>query len=132
MADYFPILPILRMMKMQRHTSPATVLGFFISERTMPVEKLLDWALVGFLGMLGGLASLFYPGATSMRFDWKTFVGKLVVAFFVGKVAGEFIDVSNQYRAGIIMLLGFFAYPVLGVLEVKVKSAVERFSPGGP
>ena len=67
-----------------------------------------------------------------MRFDWKTFVGKLVVAFFVGKVAGEFIDVSNQYRAGIIMLLGFFAYPVLGVLEVKVKSAVERFSPGGP
>lgn len=95
------------------------------------MEKLLDWALVGFLGMLGGLASLFYPGATSMRFDWRTFVGKLVVAFFVGKVAGEFIDVSNQYRAGIIMLLGFFAYPVLGVLEVKVKSMVERFSPGG-
>jgi len=94
------------------------------------VDKILDWCLVGFLGMLGGLASLFYPGATAMPFTWKMFISKLVVAFFVGKVAGEFIPLDNQYRAGIIMLLGFFAYPVLGVVEVKVKDWLERFNPG--
>ncbi|WP_263264046.1 hypothetical protein [Pseudomonas sp. RIT-PI-S] len=91
----------------------------------------LAWSQFGLLGMLGGLVSYFYPPSTEMRFSWKLFVSKLVISFFVGKVAGEFIAADNQFKSGYIMLLGFFAYPVLGVLEIKVKAWVENFNPPG-
>lgn len=94
------------------------------------LKNALAWLLTGLLGALGGLVSYFYPPSTEMRFSWWLFISKLILAFFVGKVAGEFIPVDNQYRSGFIMLLGFFAYPVLGVIEVKVKAYVERFNPG--
>ena len=38
---------------------------------------------------------------------------------------------TNEYRSGYLMVLGFCAYPVLGMLEVKVKGAIERFNPPG-
>jgi hypothetical protein len=89
----------------------------------------LAWSQFGLLGMLGGLASYFYPPSTEMRFTWRYFISKLILAFFAGKVAGEFIAIDNQFKSGYIMLLGFFAYPVLGVLEIKVKAWVENFTP---
>lgn len=95
------------------------------------IELILSWSQFGLLGMLGGLVSYFYPPSTEMRFAWRYFISKLVISFFVGKVAGEFIAVDNQFKSGYIMLLGFFAYPVLGVLEIKVKAWVENFTPPG-
>lgn len=60
--------------------------------------------------MLGGLASYFYPPSTEARFAWRALIGKLVISFFIGKVAGEFIADENTFKSGYVMLLGFFAY----------------------
>lgn len=95
------------------------------------LTRVLEWSAVGLLGALGGLASLFYPSSVEMRFTWFAFCSKLVLAFFVGKVAGEFISGDNQYRSGVIMLMGFFAYPVMGVAERKLKAWLESINPGG-
>lgn len=95
------------------------------------IELVLSWSQFGLLGMLGGIVSYFYPPSTEMRFTWRYFISKLILAFFVGKVAGEFIDPTNQFKSGYIMLLGFFAYPVLGVLETKVKAWVDNLTPPG-
>lgn len=91
----------------------------------------LAWSQFGLLGMLGGLVSYFYPPSTEMRFSWKLFISKLLISFFVGKLLGEFVPPNNEYKSGYAMLLGFFAYPVLGVLEIKVKAWVDNFTPPG-
>ncbi|PVZ19940.1 MULTISPECIES: hypothetical protein [unclassified Pseudomonas] len=92
----------------------------------------LGWSQYGWLGVVGGVASYFYSKSTEPRFDVRMFVSKLVLAFFVGKVSSEFIPSTDTYKSGYIMLLGFFAYPVLAVLEVKVKGWVENYNPRGP
>lgn len=93
----------------------------------------LAWSQFGLLGLLGGLASYFYPPSTEPRFSLWMFVSKLVAAFFVGKVFGEFIATENNFKSGYIMALGFFAYPVLAVLEGRVRNLVDKFlPPGGP
>ncbi|MBD1553614.1 hypothetical protein [Pseudomonas typographi] len=92
----------------------------------------IAWTQFGVLGVVGGIASYFYSGSTDPRFTARMFISKLVLAFFVGKVAGEFIPDANTYKSGYVMLLGFFAYPVLAVLEVKVKGWVENYNPRGP
>lgn len=95
------------------------------------LEQAIAWSQFGLLGMFGGVASYFYPPSTELRFEWKLFLGKLIMSFFVGRVAGDFIPDAYQYKAGIIPVLGFFAYPVLGVLEQKVKDLVSRYHPPG-
>jgi hypothetical protein len=94
-------------------------------------ESILAWSQFGLLGMFGGLASYFWPPSTEMRFEWRMFLGKLVISFFLGKVAAEFIAVDNTYRSGLIPVLGFFAHPVLGIIETKVKAWVSHFNPPG-
>ncbi|NBB11805.1 hypothetical protein [Pseudomonas sp. SLFW] len=95
------------------------------------LEFILAWSQFGLLGTLGGLASYFYPPSTDVRFTWRNFIGKLVISFFIGKVAGEFIPNENTFKSGYIMVLGFFAYPVLAVIEAKVKTWVESYKPPG-
>lgn len=95
------------------------------------IQGALIWSQFGWLGLLGGLASYFYPPSTEARFSCRYFISKLVVSFFIGKVSGEFIANENNFKSGYIMMLGFFAYPVLAVLEVKVKAWVETFKPPG-
>lgn len=92
----------------------------------------LAWSQFGLLGMLGGVASYFYPPSTETRFSLRYFISKLVISFFIGELAGEFIPAENSVKAGWTMALGFFAYPVLSVLELKVKAMVENFNPRGP
>lgn len=94
-------------------------------------ESILAWSQFGLLGMFGGLASYFWPPSTDMRFEWRMFLGKLVISFFLGKVAGEFLSVDYAYRSGLIPVLGFFAHPVLGVIEIKVKAWVKTVNPPG-
>ena len=95
------------------------------------IMQAIAWSVPGWLGMMGGLVSYFYPPSTELRFHAWLFIGKLLLSFFVGKVAGEFIALDNTYRTGYIMLLGFFAFPVMGEVEKKLKAWLEKFSPGG-
>jgi len=90
-------------------------------------ELILLWSHFGLLGTLGGLASYFYPPLADVRFAWRTFIGKLVTSFFVGQVAGEFIADDNTFKSGWVMLLGFFAYPVLAAFEIRVKDWINIF-----
>lgn len=103
-------------------------MDFILDHLVVPA---LIWSQFGFLGTLGGLASYFYRPATEVRFAIRMFVSKMVISFFIGKVFGEFISTENTYKSGYIMVLGFFAYPVLAVMEVKVKAWVETFKPPG-
>lgn len=85
------------------------------------INAVMEWAKVGLLGAFGGAASYVYLAVTKNRnFVWWTFLANLFVAFFVGKLFGEFIPATNPNRAGYLMILGFTAYPVLGIVETKV------------
>lgn len=97
-----------------------------------PIETLLAWALPGLIGMLGGLCSLGYPGPVKAKFTIGFFVSKLLAAFFVGKVTGDLAPHDATWRSALILTSGFFAYPVLGVLERRIKDLYERFLPGQP
>ena len=102
----------------------------FVLEHVL--KPVLLWSQFGMLGALGGLASYFYRPSTEARFAVRTFISKLVISFFIGKVFGEFIADENTFKSGYIMVLGFFAYPVLAVMEVKVRTWVDKMTPPGP
>jgi hypothetical protein len=88
------------------------------------VEKLIRWAQLGMLGAFGGSAAYIHAMATKNQpFRVWAFAANVFLAFFVGKMLGGLIPFSPtyiEYRDGVVMALGFCAYPILGVLETKV------------
>ncbi len=97
------------------------------------LEKVLRWSTAGLLGSFGGAAAFVYLAATKNRkFTIGLLVANAFVAFFVGKAVGFFIAEANPMRDGIIMVAGFFAYPILHVLEGRVVSFIENLSPPTP
>lgn len=129
--------------------TPATAPGFFVSadpqglalelqQEPPPVDTetalhaLLAWSLPGLIGALGGLCSLGYleKGRNPPKFSAGLFLSKVMAAFVVGKAVSEFLPPDSQARSGIILLLGFFAYPVLGILESRIRGLLERLLPG--
>ena len=102
-----------------------------ILERLMRwLETALSWSQLGVLGTFGGIANFYYLNATKNRkFVWGVLVANAVVAFVLGKSIGSFIPETNLYRDGLVMLIGFFAFPLVHVLEAKVIGFVERILP---
>lgn len=96
------------------------------------LHELLVWALPGLIGALGGLCSLGYldKGSKPVKFTAGLFLSKVMAAFVVGKVVSEFLPPDSQARSGVILLFGFFAYPVLGILESRLRGLLERLLPG--
>lgn len=94
------------------------------------LHELLAWALPGLIGALGGLCSLGYQGSKPVKFTAGLFLSKVMAAFVVGKVVSEFLPPDSQARSGFILLFGFFAYPVLGILESRLRGLLERLLPG--
>lgn len=92
----------------------------------------LDWIKLGMLAMFGGAASYVYMMVVKNRqFRWFTFGANLFIAFFVGKSLGGFIPESSINYTGWVMMLGFCAYPALGVAEAKVLKYLDsRIAPG--
>lgn len=85
------------------------------------VESVISWSDLGILGAFGGVANFYYLNATkSRKFVWGLLVANVILAFFLGKALGGFIPESNEYRDGIVMLIGFFAFPIVHVLESRV------------
>lgn len=96
------------------------------------LENLLSWGHLGVLGSFGGVANFYYLNATKNRkFLWGVLVANVVVAFFLGRVLGSFISEENQFRDGIVMLFGFFAFPLVHVLESRVVAYLDRVLPFG-
>lgn len=94
------------------------------------LETVVLWSLPGCLATLGGLASVFYKDAVSVKFTWYWFVGKLIMAFFVGTVMNQFLPPDLTGRSGWIMVGGFFAYPVMAAFETRIKPLVDTVKPG--
>lgn len=98
------------------------------------VAELTAWLRLGVLAAFGGAASYIYLMITKNRpFRWITFLANLFIAFFVGKAMGGFIPEGTRNFSGVVMLMGFCAYPVLGIVEEKIVSYInKRIAAGGP
>ena len=95
-------------------------------------EEILSWSSLGVLGAFGGVANFYYLNATKNRaFAWGLLAANVVVAFFIGRVVGGFIDPDNQFRDSIAMLLGFFSFPVVHILEARLVAIINRVLPFG-
>ncbi|MBW5416127.1 MULTISPECIES: hypothetical protein [unclassified Pseudomonas] len=102
----------------------------------MQIEQLLTdllaWALPGFLGAFGGIiAFLMGLASSSIKFTAKMLMAKVLAAFFVAVVLAPFLDPGSVTRPALLMLFGFFAFPILKLIEKKVMALVERLFPGG-
>lgn len=97
------------------------------------LEGYLLWANPGFLGAMGGIANYYYLNITrNRRFVWGALLANVVLAFFLGRALSGFIPGVGETRDGLVMLVGFFAFPILHMLEAQVVALVERiFKPGG-
>lgn len=92
------------------------------------LDRLFTAMGLGLLASFGAAAHYVYITVTQERsFHWLLFLCNLFVAFFVGVVFGEFVDSENKYRYGGVMLAGFFAYPLLGIVEDKGKKWIEKW-----
>lgn len=100
---------------------------------------MIEWAKVaeraasmfepGVLGTLGAIANWAYVSVTQPTRPMKIglFFCNVIVSFYVGIVAGAFIGADNIYRDGIILVCGFCAYPLLGLIEANFKTIVEAW-----
>lgn len=89
--------------------------------------ELTAWLRLGILAAFGGAASYIYLMITKNRpFRWITFAANLFIAFFVGKAMGGFVPEDTKNFSGVVMLMGFCAYPVLGIVEEKIVSYINK------
>ena len=96
------------------------------------LEGLLIWGHLGLLGAFGGVANFYYLNATKNRkFLWGVLFANVILAAFLGKALGGLIAEDNQFRDSIVMLLGFFAFPVVHALEARFIAALDRLLPFG-
>lgn len=104
----------------------------WLDRATRAVEAAIVWGNLGVLGAFGGIANFYYLNATKERaFVWGVLAANVVVAFFIGQVLGGFIGSDNQFRDGLVMLFGFFSFPVVHLLESRIVALVDKLLPFG-
>jgi fluoride ion exporter CrcB/FEX len=91
------------------------------------LREVRQWAQMGLLAAFGGAASYLYTMVTkNKKFVWLTFNINLFLAFFVGQSLGGFIPPDTKNFGGWLMMLGFCAYPALGLVENKVLAYLDK------
>lgn len=94
------------------------------------ITRAAELVALGVLGAFGGIANYVYNSVKRHKtFSFWLFLANMVLAAFVGVVVGQFISLDNNYRDGYIMAFGFSAYPVLELLEDRVKAYLDRRFP---
>lgn len=97
------------------------------------VTRVAELTALGVLGAFGGIANYVYNSVKKSRaFSIWLFLANMVLAAFVGVMVGQFIGLDNPYRDGYIMAFGFSAYPVLELLEDRVRAYLNRKFPDWP
>lgn len=94
------------------------------------IEKLAEMSQLGFFASLGAMASYLRQSVINpkgMKFRWVIFIANIIVAFVVGNLVGDFVG-DHEYRDGILIAVGYSCFPVLDVIEVKVRNAVQNFT----
>lgn len=96
------------------------------------VEGAISWGQLGILGAFGGVANFYYLNATKNRkFLWGVLLANVILAFFLGRAIGGMIPQENPVRDSIVMLVGFFAFPIVHALEARFIALLDRLLPFG-
>lgn len=92
------------------------------------VERIGKMAEPGMLGAIGAVANWAYVTVTQPGKPVRVLVlfCNIVVSFYVGNVVGEFLDTDSPNRDGMILVCGFFAYPILGFVELHLKRVLGK------
>lgn len=85
------------------------------------LSNFFAFILGGLYAGFGGMIHFLYESSRKpdQPFKWFMFIINVVVAFYVGQVAWEFIPAETPSRGGLLMLAGFLAYPILDFIEHK-------------
>lgn len=93
------------------------------------VAKLGRMGEIGLLASYGAAANYIYTMLKNeeQKFSIWKFLALLFLATFLGNVLGGFIPADSSFRDELLMGFGFSTFPLLAVLELKVKDLVVRY-----
>lgn len=89
------------------------------------LEKVVELSQFGVLSLIGGMANYFYYNEKNNRvFSVIGFLTNVFLSYFIGMIAGDWLPESDN-KYGLIMVCGFCCYPILGLIESKIKKWIE-------
>jgi len=89
------------------------------------LTKILELSQFGLLSLIGGIANYFYYNEKFDRnFSTITFLTNILLSYFIGMVAGDMLP-ESEHKYGVIMVSGFCCYPILGLIESRVRKFIE-------
>jgi len=93
------------------------------------LAKLTKITEFGLLASYGAAANYVYAMLKNenQTFSLTKFLMLLFLATFVGNFIGGFIPPDSPYRDELLMGFGFCTFPVLAVLEVKIKELTVKY-----
>ena len=94
------------------------------------IEKLAEMSQLGFFASLGAMASYLRQSVITpkgLKFRWIIFVANIIVAFVAGNLVGDFVG-DHEYRDGILIAVGYTCFPVLDIIEVRIRKAVKNYT----
>jgi len=95
-------------------------------QKTEVIVRTIELVQFGLLSLIGGIANYFYYNQKTERaFSVIQFMTNIIVSFFLGMVVGDFVP-EGEYKYGLVMVSGFCCYPLLGLIEYKVKQFIKK------
>ncbi len=96
---------------------------------TAVASKFSRMAEFGLLASYGASANYVYTMLKNedQKFSLFKFLALLFLAAFLGNVLGGFIPANSDYRDELLMGIGFCTFPLLAVLEEKVRALMIRY-----
>lgn len=91
-------------------------------------KTVAEWLQYGVLAGFGGMANYLYVTIMKRKpFVWVMFSANIFIAFFVGNLVGRIIPADAAYKDGLVMACGYCAFPLLAVIEFKVREWALKF-----
>ncbi len=79
----------------------------------------------GLLGILGGMVAYVYNLLRKRTvFSWTVLAANIFVAYWVGNLAGEFLQ-GSDHRDGLSSIAGYLAFPILDSIETKFRQWIK-------
>ena len=90
-------------------------------------DRLANMTEAGLLGTFGAIANWAYVTVTQPGRPIRLglFFCNVIVSFYVGNVVGAFMSDDMANRDGVILVCGFCAYPLLGLIEANFKAVAQ-------
>ena len=94
------------------------------------IEKAIEMSQLGFFASLGAMANYLRQSVVNpngMKFRWIIFCSNILIAFVAGNLVGDFVG-DHEYRDGILIAVGYSCFPILDIVEVKIRDLVKKFT----